>query len=147
MPLLRLILLACWTIALVRLASTRATLSGRTFFIYFLQGAFLGIVGVRLVQRLFVPYSQSAHGPVIILLIALAWQASLLAPVWILLTDHLSRVTSVDDAFLVAFAMGFGFDLCGALTAAATASYALPGLSLFPPWQFHNKTVTFAGYA
>jgi len=52
----------------------------------------------------------------------------------------------VADAFLVAFAIGFGFDLCGALLAASSASTPLSGLALFPPWQFNSDKVTFAGY-
>jgi hypothetical protein len=146
MPLLSLILLAAWTMVLVRLAGARATLGDRTFLIYLLQGAFLGTVGMRLIQRLFDPYGLLTATPWIVLLIATAWQLSLLVPVRILLTNRLSRTTCVADAFLVAFAIGYGFDLCGALLAASSATQASVGLDLFPPWQFSNQAITFAGY-
>ena len=146
MALLSLILLAAWTVLLVRLACVRATLSDRSFFIYLLQGAFIGTVGMRMIQRLFDPYATFALSPWIALLVALAWQLSLLAPVRLLLTNRVSSVTSVADAFLLAFAIGFGFDLCGALLATNVASQPLTGLSFFPPWQYSTVNVTFAGY-
>jgi hypothetical protein len=71
MPLLSLLLLAAWTVALIRLGGARATLSDRTFLIYVLQGAFLGTVGPRLILRLFDPYSMLTLSPWIALLIAM----------------------------------------------------------------------------
>jgi hypothetical protein len=113
-----------WTVIIVRLMSARATLGARTLPIYLLQGTFFGAVGMRLIQHLFDPYM---------------WLVSLLAPLPILLIDRLSRVTSgVADAFLLALAIGFGFDLCGAPLAASPAPQALTGLSRLPPWQFSN---------
>jgi hypothetical protein len=146
MALLSLILFAAWTLLLIRFACVRATLSDRSFFIYLLQGAFIGTVGMRMIQRLFDPYATFALSPWIALLVTLAWQLSLLAPVRLLLTNRVSRVTSVADAFLLAFAIGFGFDLCGALLATGSASQPLTGLSFFPPWQYSTPTATFAGY-
>jgi hypothetical protein len=146
MALLTLILLAAWTVLLVRLVCIRATLSDRTFLIYLLQGAFIGTVGMRMIQRLFDPYASYALSPWIALLVALTWQLSLLAPVRLLLTNRVSRVTSIADAFLLAFAIGLGFDLCGALLATNSAAQPFAGLSLFPPWQYSTANATFAGY-
>jgi hypothetical protein len=143
-PLLCMALLALWTLLLIRVGAARATLSRRTFLLFLLQGAFLGTIGMRLIQRLFDPTGLWIHNPWITFLVTLSWMLSLLAPVRILLTGRMSRMTSVADAFLLAFAIGFGFDLCGALLAASMALHPLKGLWLFPPWQFTGDMIWYS---
>jgi hypothetical protein len=52
----------------------------------------------------------------------------------------------VADAFLLAFFVGFGFDLGPAVLAASVATGPLKGLMYFPPWQFTGPTFSVAGY-
>jgi len=61
------------------------------------------------------------------------------------------RLTSVADVFLIAFALGFGFDLAGALLSASAADRPLAGIGIFPPFEIQGKAGAIAfvvpGYA
>src|SRR2546426_1091871 len=145
MPVFSVLLLALWTLAVLRVLGLRATLSGRTLGTYLLLGALLGMIAIPLVRELGAPYGE--QGPYVNEVLSLGDQALLLIPVlWYLFFRRAHEVTSVADAFLLAFAVGFGFDLVGALLAASGATAPLKGLSFWPPWQFDGEKFSVAGY-
>lgn len=137
MPVLQLLILAAWTLLVVRLFAWRATLRNRTFATYLILGAFLGITAVGLSQRLLTPYGETQPFPY--WLAAVGRQAVLLAPVLLaVFWRPSSRETRIADAFLLAFMVGFGYDLAGALLAASVSASPLRGFAWLPPWQFRS---------
>lgn len=141
MALLSLLLLAVWTLLVIRVACARATLSERTLLTYLVAGVLLGTVISPLTQKLFAPYNET--GPWVAFWVCLARQAILLLP---LLRVLRVRALSVADGFLAGFVLGFGFDLSTAVLAAAVAREPFKNLMLFPPWQFAGPNFSVAGY-
>ena len=141
MALIALLLLAGWTVLVVRVLCARATLSGRSFLTFFLLGALLAPTASPMAEKLFAPYNDA--GPWIAFFISLARQLPLLLPVFLI---RKFPTLSVADAFALAFMTGFGFDLSATFVAAAIAAQPLRGLSLWPPWEFKSAAFSVAGY-
>ena len=144
MPVASMVVLTVWTLVALRVVGARATLGLRTFGIYLLLGALLGITCIPLVRGLAAPYGE--QGLYVNYLFSLGFQAVLLLPAIWLLLRRANEVTSLADVFLLAFMAGFGFDLLGAILAASTAATPLKGLSIWPPWQFDGENFSVAGY-
>jgi hypothetical protein len=143
--LLWIVLLAIWTVVFARLICARATLSERTFATYLVMGAFLGLSIMPFIQKLLDPYGDG--GAPASWMVSLGRQAALLIPVAAaLFLRRRSAAISVADAFLLAFTVGFGFDLVCALLTSASATQPIQGLSFFPPGQFDTPTFSLAGY-
>ncbi len=140
MALIALVLVAAWTLIVVRLFAVRATLSGRTVATYLALGALMALTAAPLAEKLLVPYPLNPYGYGYFFsdfFRGLIRNLVLLAPVFsYLFARRMHRVTTVADAFLLAFAVGFGFELVGAVPAAGVAAEPLKGLSLFPPWYY-----------
>jgi hypothetical protein len=145
MPLMQLLLLAIWTLLLVRALSLRATVSLRTLGTYLVLGAVLGPVALPVVHSFFNSYGsyQVYHWP----FVAVGVELLLLAPVLaFLFFRRAHQLTSVGDAFLLAFMVGFGYDLIAALTGVAGTSQLRSGVSYFPPFVFQSQNLTVAGF-
>jgi hypothetical protein len=145
MPQTQLLLLAIWTLLLVRALSLRATISLRTLGTFLILGAVLGPVAFPVVQSFFNSYGsyQVYHWP----FVAFGVELLLLAPVLVFLFyRRVHQVTSVGDAFLLAFMVGFGYDLITALTGDAGTSQLGSGISYFPPFAFRSQNLTVAGF-
>jgi len=145
MPLMQLLLLAMWTLVLVRALSLRATVSLRTLGTYLVLGAVLGPVALPVVHSFFNSYGsyQVYHWP----FVAVGVELLLLAPVLaFLFFRRAHQVSSVSDAFLLAFMVGFGYDLIAALTGVAGTSQLSSGVSYFPPFVFQSQDLTVAGF-
>ena len=144
MALLSLLLLALLTMFTMRVLSTRATLSCHAFLTCLLAGVVVGPFAIPVVHKLINAYGTYGHYQT--WLDAIGATALLLLPAAVLLFRHGAyRVTSVADAFLLAFMVGFGFDLLGAFLAASTATAPLAALSIFPPFTLVNGELTAAG--
>jgi len=141
MSLLSLLLLAVWTLVVIRVLCARATLSERALVTYLLAGVLLGTVISPVIQKLFAPYNETT--PWVTFFVSLARQSVLLLP---LLRVLRVRALSMADAFLSAFLLGFGFDLSTAVLAVGLTGQPLRNLALFPPWQFADPTFSVAGY-
>jgi hypothetical protein len=140
-----LLLLAAWTILVVRLLGARATLGLRAFLSYLLLGILLAPVIEPLIYKLISPYGTS--GPWTQEMLAATTQIALLATVApFLLSSRLRAMTSVADAFLIGFMVGLGFDLAGAVTAATLAG-SIDALQVWPPFTLSISPISVAGYA
>jgi len=145
MPLMQLLLLAIWTLLLVRALSLRATVSLRTLGTYLILGAVLGPVALPVVHSFFNSYGsyQVYHWP----FVAVGVELLLLGPVLaFLFFRRAHQLTSVGDAFLLAFMVGFGYDLIAALTGVAGTSQLGSGVSYFPPFVFQSQNLTVSGF-
>jgi hypothetical protein len=139
MALIELLLMAGWTVVVVRLFAIRATLSDRTLFTYMALGALMALTAAPLAEKFIVPYPLDQYDyPFAGEFLRVAVRnLVLLAPVVTYLFTHRThRLVSVADAFLLAFALGFGFELVGVFLASSVTHAALRGYTLFPPWQF-----------
>ncbi len=144
MALLLLLLLALLTLFVMRALSARATLSCRAFLTCLLVGVVLGPFAIPVVHKLINAYGTYGHYQT--WLDAIVAIAVLMLPSAVLLFRRGTyRVTSVADAFLLAFLVGFGFDLLGAFLAASTAVAPLAALQFFPPFTMVNGELTAAG--
>jgi hypothetical protein len=144
--LVALIAVVVWTLLVVRILGLGATLSERTFGIYLVLGALLAMAVAPPLASLVSPYAQPPSG-LTLLLITIGRLALVLAPVaYALHSEATYRATSVADAFLLAFMVGFGFDLFGALVAIGAATQPLSGLSFLPPWQIATDRQMVAGF-
>ncbi|MGH9669038.1 MAG: hypothetical protein ACRD3A_02870 [Terriglobales bacterium] len=144
MALLSLVFLALLTLFLMRLLAARATFSCRTFLTCLLVGVVVGPFAMPVVHKLINAYGSYGQyqtwldgigATAVLLLLACA----------LLFRRGAYRVTSVADAFLLAFMIGFGFDLLGAFLAASAATAPLAALSYFPPFTMTNGELTAAG--
>src|SRR5438067_7493598 len=109
MKLIEFLLNAVWTLVVIRILALRATLRVRTLAIFLLLGMLLGPIALPVVQGFVNSYGsyQVYHWP----LQALSVELLLLAPVLTFLFYRgAHRITSVGDAFLLAFVIGFGYD-------------------------------------
>jgi hypothetical protein len=139
MALFTLLLMAAWTLLVMRLFAIGVTLSDRTFLIYITLGALMALSASPLAEKFIIPYPLGDYG----FGYTGAWfrvlvrNLTLLTPaITYLLMRRTYRLVSVADAFGLAFATGFGFELTGAVLASSIAADALRGMTLFPPWQF-----------
>lgn len=146
MALLSLLLMALWTLAVLRLLAVRATLSTRTFLTFLLLGAMIGPVAVPLAERFIAPYGWGGNYPHF--LIAVPVHVLLFLPVWgYLFRRRAYRVTSVADAFLLAFLVGFGYDLLAYLLSSAYGGTPARMLAYLPPWQINGDSYSVVGYS
>ena len=146
MPLIQLLLVAFWTLIVVRALAWHATLSVRTLGTFMTLGAVMGPFALPVVQGFVNSYGsyQVYHWP----FVALGVELLLLAPVVaFFFSRRAHQLTSVGDAFLLAFMIGFGYDLITALTGVASTTQAGPGISYLPPFAFQGRNLTVAGFA
>lgn len=147
MALLWLVVVVLWTLLVLRVVGARATLSERTFATYLVLGALLAIAAAPPLASLVNPYNQPPSG-FVLLVLTMGRLALVLAPVgYALRSRGTERALSVTDAFLLAFMVGFGFDLLGAVVTASAAAQPLRGLSFLPPWEIEtDQRMTVAGF-
>jgi len=127
------IFIACWTIIVIRLLAARATLSERTFLAYLFVGMLFGPLALQTLRWLVYGYGWNLQST--ILSVALISPALLMLPVFLGLSVGRAYLwTSVADAFLLGFLVGFGFDILGVAFSAFTTAAPLSGLSVFPPF-------------
>jgi|GEM_PF-3596207 len=148
-----LFLISClWLIVFARAIAFRATLANTTFAVFALLGAVIGPPLATLVFKTIDPYGWTIDSTTfghffMQLLGALLIQAILLLPVWYLCVRRRAALAlSVCDAFLLAFAIGFGADVVGMLVAAAHGTALAGILAFLPPWQVATPVGTIAGY-
>ncbi len=130
-----LVVMAVWTVAVLRVVGYRATLSPSTIALYLVLGALLQLVVVPSPSRLVVPLFSTeelfGEHPILAGLLLTAEFAILLAPVIIaLFRIRINVMTSVADAFLLAFATALGAQLPGALIQTGLGSQNVE--SVFP---------------
>lgn len=148
MAFLSVVLLALFTLAIVRALGARATLSNRTFFVFLVAGALIGPPSLQAAYRFFDPYNAWGDSFGRNFVIYLANHAILLLPVYAyFFRKGVNRVASVADAFLLGFCTGFGYDLLCTAVAAAGATQRLQQLTAFPPFTFDAGSFTLPGYA
>ncbi len=139
MALLELLLMAAWTALIVRLFAGRGTLSARTLLAFAALGALMAVTAAPLAEKFIVPYPLGDYGhPFLneVLRVAMRNMVLLSPVITYLFFQRNFRLTSIADAFLLAFALGLGFELVGGVLAAGAKGAALKGFTLFPPWQF-----------
>ena len=153
MQLLLVALLVVWTIVLIRLLCFRATVSDRTLLNYIVLGMLIGPTAILPLHRLLNPYSAPnfPYTPIVTLFLSLLTIFVLLTPIlFYLFSRRTYMLLSIADAFLLAFMVGFGFDLLGVLLATGNFD-PWSSLSLLPPWQqevipAETFTLTGTGY-
>jgi hypothetical protein len=139
MALITFLLMTAWTLLLVRLLAVGATLSDRTFLVYIGLGALMALSASPLAEKFIIPYPLNDYGfgYTGALFRVVVRNLTLLTPVvTYLLMRRNCRLISVADGFALAFAIGFGFEVSGAVLASSIASESLKGMTLLPPWQF-----------
>lgn len=147
MPLIALLILALWTLVVVALLGSRATLSARTFATFLVLGLLMGGIILPVATKAAAPYGE--RGTLLYLLLAAAWQAALLLPLLsFLMTRGTYRTLSIADAFVLAFVLGFGVDLLGGVLAAGIAPQSLDAVGRIPPWAYQPAFAdgAIAGY-
>ena len=148
MALLSVVLLALFTLAIMRALGARATLSNRTFFVFLAVGALIGPPSLQAAYRFFDPYNAWGDSFGRNFVIYLVSHAIVLLPVYAyFFRKGVYRVASVADAFLLGFCTGFGYDLLCTGVAAAGATQRIQQLTAFPPFTFDAGSFTLPGYA
>ncbi|MSP38626.1 MAG: hypothetical protein EXR70_09065 [Deltaproteobacteria bacterium] len=138
MALIIILSMAVWTLLLIRLFAVGATLSERTVLTYLALGALMALTAAPLAEKIIVPYPLREYGYNYLgaLLPMTVRNLVLLAPVaTYLLVRRNHRLVSVADAFLLGFAIGFGYEMVGAVLGSSVAVESLRGVTLLPPWQ------------
>src|SRR4051812_12130617 len=97
-----------WCAVVLLTLGAYRTLSLRTLGTYVCVGLLLGVVAVPVVEYAFAPLYESAAGA---LLICAIRQLLLLAPLAPFFFRRLHRVASIADTYLLAFAVGLGYQL------------------------------------
>jgi hypothetical protein len=144
MAVISVLFLGIWTFAIVRTLALRATLSIRTFATFAVLGALLGPIAWPAAQGFIDSYGS--YGPNRWLLVALGAQVLLLLPILgSLFLRRADRATSVGDAFLLGFMIGFGYDLFTACFSTSTTPQSVSNISYFPPFAFTRSGLT-AGF-
>jgi hypothetical protein len=143
------LLLGAWTLVLVRMLCARATIRLRTILTYVLFGALVGPAVIPVLQKFVAPYGWSSESPLGRLLpplaVGIGSEALLLLPVLaFLLRRRTHRATSAQDAFLLAFSVGFGYELLNRVLFAAAATQKISGLRAFPPWEWEGNGIVVA---
>ena len=139
MALIVLLLMAAWTVLVVRLFTVRATFSDRTLLTYVVLGALMALTAAPLAEKFIMPYPLEQYDYPFLgeFLRFTVRNLILLAPVLtFLFVNRTYQLTSIVDSFLLAFCTGFGFELVGAVLASSVPHASLRGYTLFPPWQF-----------
>ena len=148
MPFLAVVLLALFTLAVMRLLGARATLSNRTLFAFLTLGALIGPPSLQLTYRFFDPYSAWGNIFSRNLVIFFVSHLIVLMPVFVYYFGRrVYTAASVADAFLLGFALGFGYDLSATLFASAYVTTTLHQLTIIPPFTFDAGGFSLAGYA
>ncbi len=139
MALITLLLMAAWALFVVRLFAVGATLSDRTYLVYIALGALMAVSASPLAEKFIIPYPLGDYGygyTGALFRVAVRNLTLLMPVVTFLFVRRTYRLISIADAFGLAFAVGFGFELTGAVLASSVADNSLRGMTLFPPWQF-----------
>lgn len=145
MALLSLCVMAVWTLVVLRLLAMRATLSMRTYFTYLLVGAMIGPFAAPVALKFLSPYGWS--GTDLSFPITLLVHFLIFVPVWRRLFSRRAPAgTSIADAFLLSFMVGFGYDLVGYTLAAAYGTDVSKLLAWLPPGTLSGNGFTVVGY-
>jgi hypothetical protein len=145
MPLLSLLLFGLWALLCVRVICYRTTLSTRTLLTFLVLGTAMGPVVTAVAEKFFNEYSWTG-GPAYFIAINACKQLMLLVPLlWLLLRPAWRDSSSVTDAFLAAFAIGFGYDL-GASVITSAGSQSVTGFSFLPPGIYSGSAANVTGY-
>jgi len=131
---------ALWVCAVIRILGWRSTISNRTFLTYLALGAFISFSVAGPLFRAVNPYADVSAW------LSFTWNVAQVAlellPLLALLWGKApTRSLSVADAFLAAFAVGFGFDLMGALPSLFTPTPDTSAFNLFPPGSLTDPAV------
>lgn len=103
-----------WILFVIRLLGWRSTISNRTVLTYLSLGALISFTAAGPLQKAVNPFSELSVP--LSFALNLGIQLLLLLPLWRVLRGRgAQRSLSVADGFLMAFAVGLGFDLMGAL--------------------------------
>ncbi|HEV8585556.1 MAG TPA: hypothetical protein VGT02_11365 [Methylomirabilota bacterium] len=141
------VLLAAWTYLVVRALGARGTLRDRTLATYGLAGCLMGTVAAPVVERLVLPYPFDVAAPRAIALQLVRLSVILAPVVIILLARRAHRALGVADAFLLAFMVGFGFDVICGLVSLAFRGDVGARLALFPPFEAKGPVIAGYGYS
>lgn len=145
MPLLSLLLFGFWALLSIRLICFRSTLGTRTLLTYLVLGAAMGPVAVSVAEKFFNEYSWTGGAGYFILINA-AKQLMLLIPVlWLLTRPAWRNSSSLTDSFLLAFAIGFGYELSAAIITSMPRQ-TVEGFSFLPPGIYSGSAANVAGY-
>jgi hypothetical protein len=143
---LSVVLLGLFTLAVIRLLAARATLSLRTVFAFLVLGMLLGPSSLQVTSRFIDPYGAWGNGFSRNLLILWVSHVVILLPVFVYFFRRRVRTAaSVADAFLLGFAVGFGYDWLLTLTAGVYATQRIQQIALFPPFTLDAGGFTLAG--
>ena len=145
MAVFQLVILAVWTVVVIRILSARATLPGRVVAGYLLLGGLLAFTALPLVDRLIGPYGgpqggNPVYGSAYSTLYA-SWTRLLIivGPVLAVTARRATRAAlSVADSFLLAFAVGLGADLVELSFSLAQPGPHLKHLQWLPPLVYHG---------
>ena len=139
-----------WVFLAIRLLSWRSTIANRTFVTYMSLGALISFTAASVVRKVVNPDADPLVWPSFALNVGL--QLLLLLPLWrVLRGKGPQRSLSIADGFLLAFALGFGFDLMGALQSVMAGAPAGSSVQLLPPGSLASlaaapDNLVFAGY-
>jgi len=132
---------AIWVLAVMRILCWRSTISTRTMLTYVALGTFISFSVAGPLFRAVNPYADAS------VWLSFTWNVAQLAlellPLMaVLIGKAPTRSLSVADTFLSAFAIGFGFDLMGALPSLFTPTSTVAAFNLLPPGSLTDPVVT-----
>ena len=131
-----LLLNGAWVWLAIRLLGWRSTVSNRTLLKFFVLGAVISFSVAGPLQKAVNPVANNSGWLSYSLNIVM--QLLLLAPLWVVLRGKTPyRALSVSDAFLLAFALGFGFDVMGALPGITIQGAHTFGIQFLPSRLAH----------
>jgi hypothetical protein len=137
--LFQLIVRGVWVFLVVRLIGWRSTIGNRSFLTYLSLGALLSYTAAAPIQRVVNQYGDASAWLSFILNVLV--QLLLLLPLWnVLRGKGAERSLSVSDGFLLAFALGFGFDLMGALPGIAVKAPLASAFNFLPPGSISDPS-------
>ncbi len=148
--LLELLVRGVWVLLAIRLIGWRSTVGNRSVITYLSLGALLSYTAAAPIQKVVNPYGD-ANAWLSFFLNVLV-QLLLLLPLWSVLRGKGSeRSLSISDGFLLAFALGFGFDLMGALPGIAVKAHLASAFNFLPPGSISDPLpgatpLTMAGH-
>lgn len=150
--LLSLLFFTTFTLGAMRVVAARATLGPGTMLRYVVLGMLLGPLAVVPAHRLLDPYGLLAGSTWVQFISEALTLLILLAPVLVFLFVRRAWVVlSIADAFLLAFAVGLGYDLLGWLLQAGAGQDPLVAMKWLPPAVFEpagagGPTIASTGY-
>jgi hypothetical protein len=132
---------ALWVCAAIRILGWRSTISNRTMVTYLALGAFISFSVAGPLFRAANPYADASTW------LSFTWNVAqlvleLLPLLAVAIGKGPTRSLSVADAFLGAFAIGFGFDLMGALPSLFTTTPNTTAFNLLPPGSLTDPAVS-----